>query len=131
MSSPTSTYRDVSLTFKPHPGSNDVLKLTDLDAVRASIVTLLFSSPLDSPVDPTFGGNVRGMLFENSTPTTIAIAKRQITLILAEYEPRVIIQELYIGNSQEQSNVLDIGILYYVVGNPLQQVINYTLNRIR
>jgi len=131
MAAPSSTYRDLSLTCKAHPGTNDVLKTVDVDAVKASILYLLFAGPFDSPFDPNFGANLRGLLFENFGPTSIAITKRKIVLILNEYEPRCSIDDLYIGSSQSDSYGLDIGILFHVVGNPLQQVLNYTLSRAR
>ena len=131
MAAPTSTYRDLSLTFQPHPGTNDVLKTINVDAVKASMLYLLFAGPFDSPFDPNFGANLRGLLFENLGPTSIAITKRKIMLILTEFEPRCAIDDLYIGASQTDSYGLDIGILFHVVGNPLQQVLNYTLSRAR
>lgn len=131
MATPTSTYRDLSLTFQQHPGSKDVLKTVDVDAVKASILYLLFAGPFDSPFDPNFGANIRGLLFENLVPTTIAVAKRKILITLSEFEPRCQIDDLYIGTSQTDQSGLDIGILFHVVGNPSQQVLNYTLSRVR
>lgn len=131
MAAQTSTYKDLSLTFLSHPGTNDVLKTIDVDAVKASMLFLLFAGPFDSPFDPNFGANLRGLLFENLGPTTIAITKRKMILILNEFEPRCVINDLYIGQSQTTEYGLDIGILFHVVGNPLQQTLNYTLSRAR
>lgn len=123
------TYTDFSLTFRPHPGTNDILETNDVSAVMASMKNILLSGPFDSPFNPNYGGNLRSLLFELLTPATISIAKRHITLSLAEFEPRVVIQDLYIGD--DNHNGVNIGILFYVQGNPTLNTFNFTLNRVR
>ena len=125
----TPTFKDLSLTFKAHPGTGDALKTIDVDAVKASMLTILFSSAYDSPFDPNFGANLKGLLFELIGPGSIALAKKQIMLMLSEYEPRVILQDLYVGDDGAHS--VNIGILFYVIGNPVVQTLSYSLSRIR
>jgi phage baseplate assembly protein W len=125
-----STFRDLSLTFQSHPGTGDALKRVDVDAVKTSLYNIIFASPFDSPFDPNYGINIRGLLFENINSSIIAVAKRKMLLAITEYEPRCIIDELYINDASD-SNSLDIGILFHVIGNPLQQSLNYSMNRAR
>lgn len=124
-----STYRDFDLTFKPHPGTGDCLKKTDVNAVKASLKNILFGGPFDVPFNPTYGGSIRNMLFELSSPALFAMTKRKILLAISEFEPRAEIEDLYV-NDNSDNNALDIGVLFYVKGNPQKQTLNYSLTRV-
>ena len=123
-----SIYRDLNLTFQSHPNSHDCLKRQDIDAVKASLKTLIFSGPYDSPFDPAYGANIRGMLFELSSPALFALAKRQLMLTISQYEPRAIIEDIYVADHADE-NRINLGILFYVVGNPDKQTLTYTISR--
>lgn len=122
-------YKDLNLTLKKHPGTGDILKLNDVDAVKQSIKTILFSAPFDSPFDPNFGGSVRNFLFELATPSLYAVAKRQIKLALEGYEPRLMLEELYVGDAADGA-ALNVGIRFFVTGNAAVQTANYSVRRI-
>jgi len=126
-----STFRDLSLTLKSHPGTKDVLKKIDVEAVKASMKNVLLSGPFDSPFDPNYGARLRNLLFEQLTPSSVTVAKRHMLLALSEYEPRALIEDLYIGEDQNSSAGINIGILFHVVGNSEQQTLNFVLERIR
>ena len=123
-----STYRDFDLTFQPHPGTKDCLKKTDVSAVKSSLKNIIFGGPYDSPFNPTYGANIRKMLFELSSPGLFAVTQRKIQLAINEFEPRAIIEEIYVDEAADY-NALNIGILFYVIRNPTKQTLNYTLER--
>lgn len=123
------TYKDLNLTFEPHPGTKDCIKLNDVDAVKASLKNIIFSGPFDSPFNPSYGASFRRILFELSSPSLFALAKRQLIIMITEYEPRCVIEDIYLNDNNEYT--LDLGILFHVVGNPLAQTLNYTLERTR
>ncbi len=121
-------YSDLNLTFKKHPGTGDVLKKLNVEAVKASLRNVILGNAFDVPFDPNFGGAIRGLLFELITAGTIASVKRNIILKVSEYEPRVTIQDISITEGQ---NSVNIEILFYVIGNPTIQNINLVLERVR
>lgn len=123
------TYTDLSLTLQSHPYTHDIVKISDLESVKQSMKNILFSGPYTSPFNVTFGANIRTILFEHLTQSIIAVYKRKIRLALEEYEPRIKIEDIYIGESTE--NAIDIGILFYVIGLPDRQTFNFTLERVR
>ena len=124
-----SVYRDLSLTLKSHPGTKDVLKKTDVDAVKESIKTVLFNAPFDIPFRPNCGANLRSLLFEPSSPSTVAVAKRNMMMSISELEPRAVIDDLFIGDAEDYG--IHIGVLFHVIGNPQQHSVNFTLERAR
>jgi phage baseplate assembly protein W len=124
------TYSDISLNLQSHPATFDIAKKLDVDAVKASMKYILMASPFDSPFDPNFGGNFKHMLFELITQSTIAVIKKKIMYALFEYEPRVVIEDLYVGEDVT-GNGIDIGILFHVIGNPDKQTLNFSMERVR
>ena len=124
-------FTDINTTLKAHPGTGDILKKTDVEAVKASMRTILFSGPYDSPFDPNYGANVKGMLFEQITPALMGLAKRKIMLALSEYEPRCIVEDVFVGEDPEDEHGLLIGILFHVQGNTTQEVLNFQMRRVR
>ena len=124
----SAVYSDLNLSFKKHPGTHDVLRRIDVEAVKTSLKTLVMGSPFDSPFDPHYGGGIRAMLFENMTPGSIIVAQRRLQLKIEEYEPRVVLENL---EFKQNENYLDIEIQYYVVGIATLQKLTLTLERAR
>lgn len=125
----TPIYKDLSLTLTRHPGSGDVMKKTNVDAVKESMKRIIFGKPFDIPFQPNSGANIRALLFEMLTPSTFAAAKRNILLSLSEFEPRAVIEDLYIGESSD--NGINVGILFHVQGTTASQTLNFTLKKER
>jgi len=122
------TYTDINLSFKKHPGSGDVLKKTDVQAVKAALKNILLGGPFDSPFDPHYGAAFRGLLFELLSPSITATMKRNVFLKIAEYEPRCVVESLEIAEGEHS---LDVELLFYVVGSAEQQQLNFVLERVR
>jgi len=123
------TYTDLSLSLQAHPFTKDILKISDVDAVKQSMKNILFSGPYSSPFNTVQGADIRSVLFEQLTPANIVTIKRKISLSLEDLEPRAAIEDIYIGESG--NNGINIGILFHVVGNPNQQTLNFTFERVR
>lgn len=124
-------YNDLNLSFIPHPNSGDVIQSSDLEAVRSSLITIINLAPFELPFDNIGGGNIKQMLFEQLSPSSIAVIKNQMTNTITRLEPRVIINDLYVGMVQNSNTQINIGILYTVIGNPVQQNISLTMNKAR
>lgn len=124
-----SQYRDLDLTIISHPDTGDCLKKTDVNAVKASLKNIIFGAPYDVPFNPSYGANIKKMLFELASPALFAVTKRKLMLAISEFEPRVVVEDLYVSDNSDQ-NAMDIGILFYVQGNPQKQTLNYTLTRV-
>lgn len=122
-----STYRDLDLSLQSHPDTGDCLKKIDVSAVKASLKNIIFGGPYDVPFNPTYGVKIRSMIFELASPALNAVTHRKLMLAIAEFEPRVVIEDIYVGS--DVSNGMNIGILFHVIGNPVQQTLNYTLER--
>ena len=58
-------YKDLDLFFSRKRGSNDIAKITDIEAVKRSVRNLVLTNFYEKPFHPEIGSGVRDMLFEN------------------------------------------------------------------
>ena len=116
----TRIYKDLDLDFGRNTVTNDVNKLTDVEAVKRSVRNLINTNHFERPFHPEIGGNVRALLFENITPLTALNLQRKIEEVLSNFEPRAKITQI-IADPDIDRNGYRIEIRFYVIGiqNPI------------
>ena len=126
----TKQYRDLDLDFGRNSVTNDVNKLTDIEAVKRSVRNLINTSHFDRPFHPEIGSSVRAMLFELMTPLTALNLQRKVQEVLINFEPRIKLVQI-VANPNIDSNAYDLRIYFYVIGsNDLIEVQTF-LERLR
>jgi|TARA_Y100000401_G_scaffold111174_1_gene109164 phage baseplate assembly protein W len=126
----TRTYVDLDLDFTRHPVTNDVVKITDVEAVKRSVKNLINTQFYERPFHPELGCGVRDMLFENYTPMTGIFMRRKIEEVLSNYEPRASLSSIQV-NEQMDRNAIDVVVNFYVLNLPNPVSVTTTLQRIR
>lgn len=81
-------YKDIDLSFRPHPVTGDVVVLKDDKAVMNSVKNLVLTNFHERMMEPLKGGNVRAMLFENMTPLTRHYLEKHVSQLIDAFEPR-------------------------------------------
>ena len=116
----TRIYKDLDLDFGRNTVTNDVNKLTDVEAVKRSVRNLINTNHFERPFHPEIGGNVRALLFENMTPLTALNLQRKIEEVLSNFEPRAKITQI-IADPDIDRNGYRLEIKFYVIGiqNPI------------
>ena len=82
-------FKDISLSFSPHPVTKDLPVLLNERAIVRSVRNLVETIPTERFFDSTLGTDIRASLFENFTSTTVTIIEDQIRSTVRTYEPRV------------------------------------------
>ena len=126
----TRTYIDLDLDFTRHPVTNDVVKITDVEAVKRSVKNLINTQFYERPFHPELGCGVRDLLFENYTPLTGIFIKRKIQEVLINFEPRARLSSINV-NEQMDRNAIDVVVNFYVLNLPNPVSVTTTLQRIR
>ena len=90
-----SKFKDLSITFKNHPVTNDLVTVKDNSAVAQSIKGLLLTRRGERPFQPDLGSGLHNLLFEPMDYGSAALIKKEISDTLNRYEPRVSITRLY------------------------------------
>tara|TARA_Y100000739_G_C20305696_1_gene327546 strand:+ start:193 stop:594 length:402 start_codon:yes stop_codon:yes gene_type:complete len=108
-------FKDISLSFMPHPVTNDMPVLLNERAIARSVRNIVETIPTEKFFDPLFGSNVRGLLFENYTQTTSYIIEDQIKTSIRNYEPRVNnIRTIVQG--KPDLNAFEVTVVFDIVG---------------
>ena len=83
------SFKDISLSFSPHPVTRDLPVLLNERAIVRSVRNLVETIPTERFFDSDLGTDVRASLFENFNATTVTIIEDQVRSTIRRYEPRV------------------------------------------
>jgi phage baseplate assembly protein W len=83
------SFRDISLSFDPHPVTKDLSVLTNERAIIRSVRNLVETIPTERFFNPTLGSNVRSSLFDFVDYATASTIQDQIIEVINNYEQRV------------------------------------------
>ena len=123
-------YKDLDLNFGRNPITNDVNKLTDVEAVKRSVRNLINTNHYERPFHPEIGSDVRGMLFEPMTPLTALNLQRKVAEVLNNFEPRINLQQV-LASPDIDRNSYELKIMFYVIGSNEPVVVETFLERLR
>jgi len=111
-------FRDVSLSFKRHPVTNDILVIKNEDAIKRSVQNIVLTIVGEKPFEPDFGTNINDSLFELNTSVQAVGLEEQIRSALSLFEPRV--ANIVVTVSLEvDTNAMFATIQYDIVGLPV------------
>ena len=82
-------FKDISLSFSPHPITKDLPVLINERAIVRSVRNLVETIPTERFFQPNLGTEIRDTLFENFSRTTVNIIEDQVRDTIRAYEPRV------------------------------------------
>ena len=124
-------FKDISLSFKRHPVTNDVTVLRNEDAIKRSVINLTRTRINERFFNDLVGTSVEDALFENMNSGIEAALEQEITSLLTNYEPRISLNSVYVIADQD-SNALEIQVDYNIVGLPFpRQNIEFLLQPTR
>ena len=83
------SFKDISLSFDPHPVTKDLSVLTNERAIIRSVRNLVETIPTERFFNPTLGSNVRSSLFDFVDYATASTIEDQIIEVINNYEQRV------------------------------------------
>ena len=123
-------YKDLDLDFGRNRVTNDVNRLTDVEAVKRSVRNLINTNHYERPFHPEIGSDVRAMLFEPMTPLTALNLQRKVAEVLNNFEPRIDLQQV-LANPDIDRNSYTLKIMFYVVGSDQPVEVETFLERLR
>ena len=116
-------FKDINLSFKRHPVTNDVVSINDEDAIKRSVKNIIFTILGEKPFEPDFGSVINDSLFELNTSLNQMRISDEIKQSLLNYEPRI--DNISVNASvYPESNELNCIVQYDIIGlsNPQQEV---------
>ena len=116
-------FKDINLSFKRHPVTNDLITIKNEDAIKKSVKNIIFTILGEKPYVPLFGTSVNNSLFELSNPLDHIRISDEISSTLLNYEPRISNIQVNVSNYPD-SNEMNATIQYDIIGmaSPSQTV---------
>tara|TARA_B100000700_G_scaffold296637_1_gene360725 strand:+ start:422 stop:814 length:393 start_codon:yes stop_codon:yes gene_type:complete len=109
------TFKDVSVTFKKHPVTDDLIVVKDKLAVSQSIRNLLLTQKGERPFQPELGSDIYRLLFEPMDYGTAALIQKAIFEVIGNYEPRISVDTVMVSPMRDD-NGFNVELSYSVIG---------------
>ena len=116
-------FRDVSMSFKSNPLTNDLIALKNENAIARSVRNIVFTLPGEKFFNENFGSRISKLLFENVDDLTASSIKDEIERSIRNNEPRVRLRSVKTLPNFE-NNEFNVTITYDIIGAdvPAQQL---------
>ena len=109
------SFKDISLSFEPHPITQDLPVLKNEAAIRRAVRNIVLTIPTEKFFNSLFGSNIRGSLFDFIDFGTASVISDEIQIAIENFEPRV--QNVAIqARPLPQINSFDITVIFDIVG---------------
>jgi phage baseplate assembly protein W len=116
------SFKDISLSFDPHPVTKDLPILKNQNAIIRSIRNLVQTIPNERFFNPNLGSDVRSSLFDFVDFATASVIREQIINTISNYEPRVDNVDIEVNPSPD-TNEFEVTVIFDIIGQevPTQQ----------
>lgn len=125
------TFKDLSITFKPHPITGDLISVKDEASIKQSIVNLLLTNKGERFFDADLGSDLYSLLFEPLDFGVASLVQNVVSETLERYEPRINVISV-IATPNFDDNGFDLSLTFEIIGRediPLN--VNFFLERTR
>ena len=108
-------FKDISLSFTPHPVTKDLPVLTNERAISRSVRNLVETIPTERFFNSILGTDIRDSLFENFERSTVMVIEDQVRNTIRNFEPRV--GEIGVEvDALMDNNTLEVKVLFEING---------------
>ena len=108
-------FKDISLSFEPHPVTKDLAIIKNENAIRRSVRNLIETIPTERFFNSLLGSEVRSSLFEFVDYGTAAIIEDQILTTVQNFEPRVTNVKVDVEPIPDE-NTFNVTVIFDIIG---------------
>ena len=118
---PSRAFKDISLSFTPHPVTKDLTILKNENAIKKSVRNLVQTIPTERFFNSVLGSQVRDSLFDFVDFGTASVIQNEILITLENFEPRIDNVEVEV-DPKPDLNEFEVTVFFNIVGqdNPTQ-----------
>ena len=109
------SFKDLNITFKKHPVTNDVVVSRDASAIKQAIQNLLLTNKGERLMNPEYGSDIRRYLFEPLDYGTANQITGNIKSTIDTFEPRISVLNLR-ALPNDDDNGFDVEMTYEIRG---------------
>ena len=112
------SFKDISLSFEPHPVTKDLPVLKNERAIIRSVRNIVQTIPTEKFFDSVFGSDVYRSLFDFVDFGTASIIQEQIKTALNNFEKRINNVKVEV-EPRPDDNDFEITVIFDIVGQEL------------
>ena len=108
-------FKDISLSFEPHPVTKDLPILKNENAIRRSVRNIVQTIPTERFFNSLLGSDIEKSLFEFVDFGTASVIQNQIEISINNFEPRVnnVVVEV---DPQPDNNSFTVNVIFDIIG---------------
>ena len=124
-------FKDISLSFNPHPVTNDLTVIKNENAIKKSVRNLVQTIPGERFFNSILGTDIRGSLFDFVDYGTASVIEKQIQTTIENFEPRVENLNVEVFPRPDR-NEFEVNIYFDIIGQQFpSQAFQYILEATR
>ena len=112
------SFKDISLSFDPHPITKDLPVLRNERAITRSVRNLVQTIPGERFFNPILGSGVRRLLFDFVDVATADSIEEEILTTISNFESRVTNVQVQVDPRPDQNN-FDVTVFFDIIGQSL------------
>ena len=125
------SFKDISLSFDPHPVTKDLPVLRNERAISRSVRNLVQTIPGERFFNPILGSGVRRLLFDFIDVATADSIEEEILTTIANFETRVNNVKVQVEPRPDRNN-FDVTVFFDIIGQSLpSQTFSFILEATR
>tara|TARA_B110001454_G_scaffold30622_1_gene29921 strand:+ start:598 stop:1014 length:417 start_codon:yes stop_codon:yes gene_type:complete len=124
------SWADLDLDFVKHPITKDIVRKTNVEAIKRSVRNLILTNRYDKFFHPEVDGGVTRHLFGISSAHTKHDIEIAVKTCLKNYEPRVVVDDVIVGGDLDR-NGFNVSIFFTIINTPEPIEITLFLERVR
>ena len=109
------SFKDIDLSFEPHPITKDLKILKNENAIRRSVRNIVQTIPTERFFNPLLGSDVVSSLFDFVDFGTASLIQDKIQIAIDNFEPRVDNLEVFV-NPNPDSNTFEVTVSFDIIG---------------
>ena len=111
-------FKDISLSFNPHPITKDLTILKNENAIKKSVRNLVQTIPTERFFNSALGSEVRDSLFDFVDFGTASVIQNQIEITLENFEPRIENVDVEV-EPRPDTNEFEVTVFFNIVGQEI------------
>ena len=112
------SFKDISLSFDPHPVTNDLPVLRNERAISRSVRNLVQTIPGERFFNPVLWSQVRRLLFDFIDVATADSFEDEILTTISNFEPRVNNVQVQVEPRPDRNN-FNVTVFFDIIGQSL------------
>ncbi len=121
-------YSDIDLSFKEHPSTGDLLKITGYTCIKQSMRNILQTREFERIGHPEIGSNLQDLLFDPMSAITETRLRQSIETTMGNLEPRAIIRDIQVF-AEDDRNRYRVKIIFSMMGSQSSETFEQFLYR--